>query len=235
VQAHSRSGSVLGLKKCATVSRIYSWSSFKKNLEKILFQSIPIHSDIVDYQPRKNKADVYFVSFPCTGTSRAGKKTGLAHIESNLWFEASGASSSVDQVLWLWSSLLGLSIEGYEQLLPDSEWQDLRQRLRLSARRSAVRHTRGKEFLSLPTPTPYLSSGKGGRAGQNKLESTLKSQGRLSATQKLNPELCLWIMGFQTTWLECITKTGGELQSTTTKPWSRTSNAGKGRSRESSW
>jgi DNA (cytosine-5)-methyltransferase 1 len=52
------------------------------------FPEIPIHSDIVDYQPTKNKADVYFVSFPCTGTSRAGKKTGLAHIESNLWFEA---------------------------------------------------------------------------------------------------------------------------------------------------
>jgi DNA (cytosine-5)-methyltransferase 1 len=51
------------------------------------FPEIPIHSDIVDYQPTKN-ADVYFVSFPCTGTSRAGKKTGLAHIESNLWFEA---------------------------------------------------------------------------------------------------------------------------------------------------
>jgi len=49
--------------------------------------NIPIHSDITDYIP-KNKADVYFVSFPCTGTSRAGKKTGLMHIESSLWFEA---------------------------------------------------------------------------------------------------------------------------------------------------
>ncbi len=28
------------------------------------------------------------VSFPCTGTSAAGKKTGLKHEESELWFEA---------------------------------------------------------------------------------------------------------------------------------------------------
>ncbi|MTJ16671.1 MULTISPECIES: DNA cytosine methyltransferase [unclassified Dolichospermum] len=48
---------------------------------------IPIHSDIKTYTPPQN-IDVYFVSHPCTGTSNAGKRTGLAHPESNLWFEA---------------------------------------------------------------------------------------------------------------------------------------------------
>ncbi|MEG4084861.1 DNA cytosine methyltransferase [Microcoleus sp. POL10_C6] len=52
------------------------------------FPNIPIHSDICDYLPIKNKADVYTISFPCTGTSRAGTKTGLVHIESSLWFQA---------------------------------------------------------------------------------------------------------------------------------------------------
>jgi len=52
------------------------------------FPNIPIHSDICDYLPVKNKADVYYCSFPCTGTSRAGKKTGLIHAESSLWFQA---------------------------------------------------------------------------------------------------------------------------------------------------
>ncbi|WP_445302458.1 DNA cytosine methyltransferase [Microcoleus sp. K4-B3] len=59
--------------------------------QKILqthFPQIPIHSDIQDYLPVKNKADVYYCSFPCTGTSRAGKKTGLIHVESSLWFQA---------------------------------------------------------------------------------------------------------------------------------------------------
>jgi DNA (cytosine-5)-methyltransferase 1 len=48
---------------------------------------IPIHSEIKTYTPPQN-IDVYFVSHPCTGTSNAGKRTGLAHPESNLWFEA---------------------------------------------------------------------------------------------------------------------------------------------------
>jgi DNA (cytosine-5)-methyltransferase 1 len=48
---------------------------------------IPIHFDIKTYTPPQN-IDVYFVSHPCTGTSNAGKRTGLAHPESNLWFEA---------------------------------------------------------------------------------------------------------------------------------------------------
>ena len=48
---------------------------------------IPIHSDIQTYTPPQN-IDVYFISFPCTGTSQAGTKTGLNHPDSNLWFEA---------------------------------------------------------------------------------------------------------------------------------------------------
>ncbi|MDB9513891.1 DNA cytosine methyltransferase [Kamptonema animale CS-326] len=52
------------------------------------FPNIPIHSDIKTYQPTLFEADVYFVSFPCTGTSSAGKRTGLEHPESNLWYES---------------------------------------------------------------------------------------------------------------------------------------------------
>jgi DNA (cytosine-5)-methyltransferase 1 len=48
---------------------------------------IPIHSDIKTYTPPQN-INVYFISFPCTGTSQAGTKTGLNHPDSNLWFEA---------------------------------------------------------------------------------------------------------------------------------------------------
>ena len=59
------------------------------------FPEIPIHDDIRSWQngtssyiPTKNEADLYLVSFPCTGTSAAGTKTGLKHEESELWFEA---------------------------------------------------------------------------------------------------------------------------------------------------
>lgn len=52
------------------------------------FPQIPIHDDVRSYLPTKHEADLYLVSFPCTGTSAAGKKTGLKHEESELWFEA---------------------------------------------------------------------------------------------------------------------------------------------------
>jgi DNA (cytosine-5)-methyltransferase 1 len=52
------------------------------------FPEIPIHSDIRSYKTIENKADVFFISFPCTNTSAAGKKEGLAGNESKLWFNA---------------------------------------------------------------------------------------------------------------------------------------------------
>jgi DNA (cytosine-5)-methyltransferase 1 len=51
------------------------------------FPEIPIHADIKDFSPKK-KGGLYTIGFPCTGTSSAGKKTGLNHIESGLWYEA---------------------------------------------------------------------------------------------------------------------------------------------------
>lgn len=52
------------------------------------FPEIPIHSDVRSYIPAKNVADLWLISFPCTGTSAAGSKLGLLHEESGLWFEA---------------------------------------------------------------------------------------------------------------------------------------------------
>ncbi|MBD2499861.1 DNA cytosine methyltransferase [Anabaena azotica] len=61
------------------------------NAQKVLrshYPNIPIHPDVKTYQPTPEKADVYFISFPCTGTSNAGKRTGLEHPESSLWYES---------------------------------------------------------------------------------------------------------------------------------------------------
>jgi DNA (cytosine-5)-methyltransferase 1 len=52
------------------------------------FPEIKIHPDVRSYNPKLGEADVYFCSFPCTNTSAAGKKEGLAGEESGLWFEA---------------------------------------------------------------------------------------------------------------------------------------------------
>ncbi|MEH2212925.1 DNA cytosine methyltransferase [Nostoc sp.] len=81
------------------VSDIYAFNCFntfefveiRGTAQKVLrshYPNIPIHSDIKTYQPTPEQADVYFISFPCTGTSNAGKRTGLEHPESSLWYES---------------------------------------------------------------------------------------------------------------------------------------------------
>jgi DNA (cytosine-5)-methyltransferase 1 len=54
------------------------------------FPNIPIWSDIRSYHPPKpgqiGFPTVVLGGFPCLGTSNAGKRQGLAHPESNLWY-----------------------------------------------------------------------------------------------------------------------------------------------------
>lgn len=52
------------------------------------FPGIPIHSDIRDYKPLLQKDIIQWHSFPCTGTSSAGKRQGLSHPDSALWRES---------------------------------------------------------------------------------------------------------------------------------------------------
>ncbi|WP_367142462.1 DNA cytosine methyltransferase [Anabaena sp. AL93] len=53
---------------------------------KYRFPNIPIHDDIRTYQGQFKRHNIHWVSFPCTGTSNAGKRTGLDHPESRMWF-----------------------------------------------------------------------------------------------------------------------------------------------------
>jgi DNA (cytosine-5)-methyltransferase 1 len=50
--------------------------------------SVPIHDDIKTYTCTYQGFDVHWSSFPCTGTSVAGDKSGLSHQDSSLWFES---------------------------------------------------------------------------------------------------------------------------------------------------
>ncbi len=109
--------------------RTIEFIEINPHAQKILqahFPEISIHSDIRSYEPIPQEADVYFCSFPCTGTSRAGTKTGLAHFESNLWFEAlrciiigeptfvvvENVAGFIDRGLR--TALAGLSLAGYQ-------------------------------------------------------------------------------------------------------------------------
>jgi hypothetical protein len=72
-----------------------------------------------------------------------------------------------NQILSLLKTQQELFIEVCEQSLELCQWQDIKQKLKLSARRSVMRHMRDNDALSLPKPTTLpSSSGKGGRAGQ---------------------------------------------------------------------
>ena len=53
---------------------------------KYRFPSIPIHSDIRNYQGKFKQHNIHWVSFPCTGTSNAGNREGLDHSESKMFF-----------------------------------------------------------------------------------------------------------------------------------------------------
>ena len=131
----------------------------------------------------------------------------------------SGVSALASPNLSLLSNLKDLSIEDYERALEDSEWQDTLQKLKLSRHRSLERRTFVKGYSLLPTLTTYpCSNGKGGNAGMNKLEWTLKQQGRLEsdseallqAVRKLSVKAALWKMGFPDGYLDCLIQGGGK-------------------------
>jgi len=52
------------------------------------YPAIAIHPDICTYNPVPHLHDIYWISFPCTGTSSAGKRAGLNHPDSALWYES---------------------------------------------------------------------------------------------------------------------------------------------------
>ncbi len=52
------------------------------------WKDTPIHADIRDYNPQPHQFDIAWSSFPCSGTSCAGRRTGLTHPESVLWRES---------------------------------------------------------------------------------------------------------------------------------------------------
>jgi DNA (cytosine-5)-methyltransferase 1 len=59
-----------------------AWSVLRSN-----FPEVPIHPDIRDYHAERGEFDLITCGFPCTGTSRAGRREGLSHPESALWRE----------------------------------------------------------------------------------------------------------------------------------------------------
>lgn len=88
-------GIKLGLKMIAPLFpnlklQVKQFVEIDKKAQAVLkthFPEIPIYGDIKTYHAKTKEFDLICGGFPCTGTSMAGKRTGLAHSESELWWE----------------------------------------------------------------------------------------------------------------------------------------------------
>ncbi|MCC5618109.1 DNA cytosine methyltransferase [Nostoc sp. CHAB 5836] len=97
------------------------------------FPNTPIHPDICTYYPDVNwnyEQGVCFGGFPCTGTSCAGDRTGLKHVESSLWWEMHRIITQVLPRFILIENPEGLRHRGFTQVIQSlaeigyvGEWQ----------------------------------------------------------------------------------------------------------------
>lgn len=98
--------------------------------------------------------------------------------------------------------LQDLSTKDYEEFLGDSEWLATSGMIRKSYQlRNSDRPKKGKDSLSLPTPTTYCKGSTGCRpAGATRLEQKLRPY--ITKGDKLNPAVPGWMMGFPVGWAE---------------------------------
>ena len=113
-----------------------------------------------------------------------------------------GASPTVAPVSSSLKILQDLSTKDYEQFLGDSEWLATSGMIRKSYQlRNSDRPKREKGFSSLPTPTTYAFGSTGCRpAGATRLEQKLRPY--ITKSDKLNPAVPGWMMGFPVGWAE---------------------------------
>lgn len=104
------------------------WAGFKTtqfveidpNAQKVLRQhypSVPIHNDVRDYMGDRHQFDLITAGFPCTGTSSAGLQTGLAHPESQLFYQILRIAKNVEPKFIIIENPVGLIHNGLREIL----------------------------------------------------------------------------------------------------------------------
>jgi DNA (cytosine-5)-methyltransferase 1 len=95
------------------------------------FPEVSIYFDIRGYHPPKG-VDIFTGGFPCTGTSKAGRKEGLDHAESAMWFEYLRCIQEgrprfviVENPTGLLDRGMGTVLQGLSESGYDAEWQTL--------------------------------------------------------------------------------------------------------------
>jgi len=84
--AGTGAATIAGDKLGITTSQFIEIDDSAQRVLRYRFPNIPIHDDIRTYQGQFKRHNIHWISFPCTGTSNAGKRTGLDHPESRMWF-----------------------------------------------------------------------------------------------------------------------------------------------------
>lgn len=93
MQSLSLFSGIGGFELAATVLNCFQVKQFveiDRESQYVLAQhypNIPIHDDIRTFHATRGQYDCIWGGFPCTGTSNAGNRAGLAHPESSLWWE----------------------------------------------------------------------------------------------------------------------------------------------------
>lgn len=153
--------------KCLPLIKFKTVEFVEKNpdAQKVLrlhFPDVPIWDDVRSYQPEL-EADVFLVSFPCTGTSLAGKKEGLDHEESRLWFEVLRciATSKAKPKFIVVEQPLGFIYQGLRAVLGGLRVGGYSSEIEvISAAEFGAPHERQRLFI-VATDADYLPIGSG--------------------------------------------------------------------------
>ncbi|NJN74733.1 MAG: DNA cytosine methyltransferase [Limnothrix sp. RL_2_0] len=81
------------------------------------FPRVRVHQDIRNYFPTEKQFDLITCTFPCTGTSSAGSRTGLNHEESGLWREGFRIMCQVRPRYFVWEQPVGVTTRGLRAIV----------------------------------------------------------------------------------------------------------------------
>ena len=123
--------------------------------------------------------------------------SGEKGLDVSCWSDLNSALSN---------NLKELSDEDLELFLGDSDWQDIKAKLKQSRRRSLEQDTRDSDYLSFPTLTSNENSTTR-PAGQTKCERWFRSKGLIPNGSQLGSQAIATIMGFPPNWFDCLSPT----------------------------
>lgn len=113
------------------------------------YPEIPIHSDIRTFSASPEQYNCIWGGFPCTGTSNAGNRTGLAHPDSNLWWEMLRIILEARPSFVVVENPEGLLVRGGREVVASLQMAGycVEEPLLLSAKEVGASHQRNRVFI----------------------------------------------------------------------------------------